>query len=196
MNIWNKSKICIVIENEEGEIFGCYINSKIDEVEEDIKDENAFVFNLESNGRHEGPMKFDIKKEKCDEAFLFGLDHYGVLFNCDELALTLQTNGTYRIWYNLTNTSVDFSSIGLSFPYQLLVYNYGFYNGLGIFDDLSEQMTITILEDTEVDASPALGQTRADNGTDNGLRGGYGDLHDITDEGDGQRHRRHDAGRH
>ena len=53
-----------MIENEDGEIFGCYINSTIDKINYWIKDENTFVFNLESNGRHEGPMKFDIKKEK------------------------------------------------------------------------------------------------------------------------------------
>ena len=63
--ILNKSKVCIVIENGDGEIFGCYINSTINGVWEWIKDENAFVFNLESNGRHKGPMKFDIKKERC-----------------------------------------------------------------------------------------------------------------------------------
>ena len=90
--IFNKSKVCIVIENEDGEIFGCYINSTIDKVYEypddnPIKDENAFVFNLESNGRHEGPMKFDIKKEEFDHVFslcpdddlLFGCGYYDIL---------------------------------------------------------------------------------------------------------------------
>ena len=85
-NIFNKSKVCIVIENEDGEIFGCYINSKIDEVsewiDEKIKDENAFVFNLESNGRHEGPMKFDIKKEKSKHTFFLFPDYYDCLFQC------------------------------------------------------------------------------------------------------------------
>ena len=81
--IWMKSKICIVIENEDGEIFGCYINSTIDEVGWNIKDEHAFVFNLESNGRHKSPMKFDIKKEKCDYAFVLCSDNH--FYNSDWL---------------------------------------------------------------------------------------------------------------
>ena len=45
---------------------------------------NAFVFNLESKGRHEAPMKFDIKKENCYEAFkLYSDNEYrGWLFSC------------------------------------------------------------------------------------------------------------------
>ena len=39
-NIWKKSKVIIVIENEDGEIFGCYINSIIDKIDY-IKDEQV-----------------------------------------------------------------------------------------------------------------------------------------------------------
>ena len=36
--IFNKSKVCIVIENEDGEIFGCYINSIIDKIDKNLYD--------------------------------------------------------------------------------------------------------------------------------------------------------------
>ena len=81
--IFSKSKICIVIENEDGEIFGCYINSTINKVGCFIRDEHAFVFNLESNGRHPTPIKFNIKKEECDCAFCIYSDDYFIeLFYC------------------------------------------------------------------------------------------------------------------
>ena len=70
-----------MIEKEEGEIFGCYINSIIEQSKR-VRDEHAFVFNLESNGRHEGPMKFDIKKEKWYGAFYLFPDWNDVLFDC------------------------------------------------------------------------------------------------------------------
>ena len=78
-----------MIENEDGEIFGCYINSIIDKVNEFIVDQHAFVFNLESNGRHEGPMKFNIKKEECDGAlYLYPDDDYW-LFACGNLDIVI-----------------------------------------------------------------------------------------------------------
>ncbi|BFU21701.1 trichohyalin, putative [Entamoeba histolytica] len=60
--IMYKEHIIIIIEDEEGNKFGGYVNSKIDEVDDYIYDSHSFVFSLESNGRIEGMMKFDIKK--------------------------------------------------------------------------------------------------------------------------------------
>ncbi|BFU21579.1 trichohyalin, putative [Entamoeba histolytica] len=60
--IINKQHIIIIIEDEEGNKFGGYVNSKVDKVCHDIKDSKSFVFSLESNGRNEGMKKFDIKE--------------------------------------------------------------------------------------------------------------------------------------
>ncbi|BFU26704.1 predicted protein [Entamoeba histolytica] len=60
--IKNKEHIIIIIEDEEGNKFGGYVNSKIDEVESYIKDSKSFVFSLESKGRMKGMKKFDIKQ--------------------------------------------------------------------------------------------------------------------------------------
>ncbi|GAB1220811.1 hypothetical protein ENUP19_0059G0020 [Entamoeba nuttalli] len=58
--IINKEHIIIIIEDEEGNKFGGYVNSKIDKVDWYINDSKSFVFSLESNGRIEGMKKFDI----------------------------------------------------------------------------------------------------------------------------------------
>ncbi|BFU18144.1 predicted protein [Entamoeba histolytica] len=60
--IMNKEHIIIIIEDEDGNKFGGYVNSKIDKVDEWIYDSKSFVFSLESKGRMKGMMKFDIKQ--------------------------------------------------------------------------------------------------------------------------------------
>ncbi|BFU24423.1 predicted protein [Entamoeba histolytica] len=60
--IMNKEHIIIIIEDEDGNKFGGYVNSKIDEVNDYINDSKSFLFSLESTGRIEGMMKFDIKQ--------------------------------------------------------------------------------------------------------------------------------------
>ncbi|BFU26113.1 trichohyalin, putative [Entamoeba histolytica] len=60
--IINKEHIIIIIEDEDGNKFGGYVNSKIDEVESCINDSKSFIFSLKSNGRMKGMMKFDIKQ--------------------------------------------------------------------------------------------------------------------------------------
>ncbi|BFU21509.1 trichohyalin, putative [Entamoeba histolytica] len=59
--IMNKEHIIIIIEDEDGNKFGGYVNEKIDKVDECIYDSKSFVFSLESKGRMKGMMKFDIK---------------------------------------------------------------------------------------------------------------------------------------
>ncbi|BFU23740.1 trichohyalin, putative [Entamoeba histolytica] len=85
--IINNKHIIIIIEDEEGNKFGGYVNSKIDKVDKWINDSKSFVFSLESNGRIEGMKKFDIKEPECafklynqsdDCLFLFGLGDFGV----------------------------------------------------------------------------------------------------------------------
>ncbi|BFU20592.1 predicted protein [Entamoeba histolytica] len=60
--IKNKEHLIILIEDEEGNKFGGYVDSKIDKVGCYINDSKSFLFSLESNGRIEGMKKFDIKK--------------------------------------------------------------------------------------------------------------------------------------
>ncbi|BFU26111.1 trichohyalin, putative [Entamoeba histolytica] len=60
--IINKEHIIILIEDEDGNKFGGYVNEKIDKVDDWIYDSNAFVFSLESNGIMKRMMKFDIKQ--------------------------------------------------------------------------------------------------------------------------------------
>ncbi|BFU18877.1 trichohyalin, putative [Entamoeba histolytica] len=61
--IMNKEHIIIIIEDEDGNKFGGYVNSKIDKVGW-INDSQSFVFSLESNGRMKRMMKFDIKESQ------------------------------------------------------------------------------------------------------------------------------------
>ncbi|BFU26553.1 trichohyalin, putative [Entamoeba histolytica] len=69
--IMNKEHLIIIIEDEEGNKFGGYVNSRINRVESCIYDSKSFVFSLESNGRMKGMMKFDIKQPR----FAFWLDN-------------------------------------------------------------------------------------------------------------------------
>ncbi|BFU26011.1 trichohyalin, putative [Entamoeba histolytica] len=59
--VMNKEHIIIIIEDEDGNKFGGYVNSKIDKVGTWISDSKSFVFSLVSNGRIEGMKKFDIE---------------------------------------------------------------------------------------------------------------------------------------
>ncbi|BFU22001.1 predicted protein [Entamoeba histolytica] len=77
--IMNKEHIIIIIEDEDGNKFGGYVNSKIDKVGYYIYDSQSFVFSLESKGRIEGMKKFDIKQPEiafclCNQSdnYLFG----------------------------------------------------------------------------------------------------------------------------
>ncbi|BFU22935.1 predicted protein [Entamoeba histolytica] len=76
--IMNKEHIIIIIEDEEENKFGGYVNSKIDKVDEWINDSQSFVFSLDSNGRMEGMKKFDIKEP--GHAFWLCNQSYDILF--------------------------------------------------------------------------------------------------------------------
>ncbi|BFU25338.1 predicted protein [Entamoeba histolytica] len=90
--IMNKEHIIIIIEDEDRNKFGGYVNSKVDKIHSYIKDSKSFVFSLESKGRIEGMKKFDIKHT--ENTFylhsqssdgLFGFGKYGSdIFMCKE----------------------------------------------------------------------------------------------------------------
>ncbi|BFU23534.1 trichohyalin, putative [Entamoeba histolytica] len=65
--IMNKEHIIIIIEDEEGNKFGGYVNSKIDEVDDCIYDPYAFKFDIEYP-----QYAFYLYKQSCDCLFKFG----------------------------------------------------------------------------------------------------------------------------
>ena len=78
-----------------------------------IKDENSFVFNLESNGRHKGPMKFDILKEKSDRAFTLYPDYHDRLFHCgwDEIVIFKQNCKSYSNCWQGEYSCFDYQGV-------------------------------------------------------------------------------------
>ena len=63
--IMNKSNVCIILEDENGNIFGGYINERIGKYESYINDGNAFVFSLQSTNPNQEMMKFEINDRQC-----------------------------------------------------------------------------------------------------------------------------------
>ena len=64
--IIGKKQLVFLIEDEDEEKFGYYLNTEVIEKYDDWieTDNKSFEFNLESNGRLEHPMKFEIKDLK------------------------------------------------------------------------------------------------------------------------------------
>ena len=64
--IIGRKQLAFIIEDEDGEIFGYYLNSlinnHIDDARNNKVDNSSFHFNLQSNGRLNKPMKFEIKE--------------------------------------------------------------------------------------------------------------------------------------
>ena len=77
----NKSNVTIIIEDETGNIFGCYVNSNM-KTQRDINDPKAFLFNIESKGRLQSAMKYDIIKGNACCAFELCPDDHQNLFSC------------------------------------------------------------------------------------------------------------------
>ena len=63
--IMNKSNVCIILEDEDGNIFGGYINERIGKYESYINDQNAFVFTLKSVDSKREMTKFEINDRQC-----------------------------------------------------------------------------------------------------------------------------------
>ncbi|BFU25837.1 trichohyalin, putative [Entamoeba histolytica] len=97
--IMNKEHIIIIIEDEDGNKFGGYVNSKIDEVESCINDSKSFVFSLESNGRIEGMMKFDIKQPRYAFYLYNQSDDYLFEFGLDDIFVYKENNKTESSCY-------------------------------------------------------------------------------------------------
>ncbi|BFU25321.1 predicted protein [Entamoeba histolytica] len=97
--IINKEHIIIIIEDTEGNKFGGYVNSKIDEVGYYIYDSQSFVFSLESNGRIEGMKKFDIKQPE-DAFCLYNQSHdFLFAFGGNDICVYKEDNKTESYCY-------------------------------------------------------------------------------------------------
>ena len=90
-HIFGKEKLVFVIEDTDNNLFGGYINSKInsylyqDENKQwkgnNIYDEKSFTFSLKSNRRSQKPIKFIIKSNKKQMAFGLYKNNDWNLFN-------------------------------------------------------------------------------------------------------------------
>ncbi|BFU23929.1 TLD, putative [Entamoeba histolytica] len=92
--IKNKEHIIIIIEDEEGNKFGGYVNSKIDKIYKWIYDSKSFVFSLKSNGRMEGMMKFDIKEPQDAFYLYYQSDDYLFAFGYGDIRIFKENNKT------------------------------------------------------------------------------------------------------
>ena len=118
--IYGKQNIIILMEDNEMNMFGCYINAKIDKyqyIENDewkggrITDKNAFIFSLKSNGRFTEPIAFDIFEQCSDWAF--------ILFKSD-LETLFSVGGGCDITIAKQNIANSCSCIQHSFNYRNL----------------------------------------------------------------------------
>ena len=80
--IFGKSHIAILIEDEKNNVFGCYVDKRIDRYNEFIKDKNAFIFSLKTNERIDNPTKYPILFS--DESFRLGKSSDDLLFSIGE----------------------------------------------------------------------------------------------------------------
>ncbi|BFU25919.1 trichohyalin, putative [Entamoeba histolytica] len=96
--IWNKEDIIIIIDDKRGNKFGGYVSSKIDKYDK-IYDSKSFLFSLESNGRIEGMMKFDIKQP--EYAFYLYIQSSDCLFIFGDFDITVgKENNKTKSWCN------------------------------------------------------------------------------------------------
>ncbi|BFU24317.1 predicted protein [Entamoeba histolytica] len=92
--IKNKEHIIIIIEDEEGNKFGGYVNSKIDRVDDFINDSQSFLFSLESNGRIEEMKKFDIKEPEYAFKLYNQSDNYLFKFGYGDIRIFKENDKT------------------------------------------------------------------------------------------------------
>ena len=105
--IIGKKQLIFLIEDEDGEKFGYYLNSKVDtrwcytEVKTDNK---AFEFNLESNGRLNEPMKFELTANQCGKYKLYHKMEDNKLIELGDIIL-------FKEEYKSQSTSKHFEAI-------------------------------------------------------------------------------------
>ena len=87
--IYGKEKLIFLMEDTNDNIFGGFINSKIDEYRykennqwkgKFIEDPNSFIFSMKNKGKSNEMIKMDIKKEENSKAFTLYKKNFFVLF--------------------------------------------------------------------------------------------------------------------
>ena len=83
--IIGRSQLLFLIEDEDGEIFGYYLNTKIEPKYNEIISTNSqsFLFNLQSNGRLEKPLKFEWTDIHFGWYKLFDSSNYRLISLCE-----------------------------------------------------------------------------------------------------------------
>ncbi|EKE42376.1 hypothetical protein ENU1_023160 [Entamoeba nuttalli P19] len=111
--IIGRNNIFILIHDMEGNIFGGYIKTKINKECEWIKDEEAFIFSLESNGRIMTPKSFPIKKDKSQYAILLFSKDFDYLFQIGfgyDIVVTKQ-NHSNNFLSGVNETSFEYGKL-------------------------------------------------------------------------------------
>ena len=117
-----KRRIGIIIEDEENNMFGCFISKQIVKRGEHMKDEHAFIFSLHSNDRYKGMIKFDIKPTWSDWAFILAKQSVDVLFSVGSNDICIYKEN------NKTKCYCKASSFSYNDKEELLVGKIGFDN--------------------------------------------------------------------
>ena len=108
----DKSNIIIIINDMNGNIFGGFIKNEIKKQNEWIKDENSFLFTLESNERIER-MKYEILKEKSDNTFIIFGNDFDYLFQFGfgyDIVVTKQDHAD-NFYSGVNESSFDFKNV-------------------------------------------------------------------------------------
>ena len=118
---FGRSNLLFLITDTNGNKFGGYINTKIDKLSQYgvkdgmrcINDPKSFVFNLESNGRLNEMMKFDVKPEDSKRAFrIYGKnDPEKDLFEIGWGDLRDYKKNRINDWYTSTANSFNYGNI-------------------------------------------------------------------------------------
>ena len=107
--MFGREKLVFVIEDTENNLFGGYINAKIDKYhwkEGDewkgltITDPKSFIFSLKSNGRLTQPTKFNIKSQRRNNAFSLYKRHHEDLFALGDDIVIKKSNDKEQCRYN------------------------------------------------------------------------------------------------
>ncbi|KAL7713152.1 TLDc domain-containing protein [Entamoeba marina] len=66
--LFGKSKLCFISFDDDGNVFGGFLNTEIKKINSWISDTKAFVFSLYRNGDY-SPTQYKVKKNKDDNSF-------------------------------------------------------------------------------------------------------------------------------
>ena len=123
--IIGRRNLVFCVEDWNNEMFGGFITNQIsDQCCTKIKmEEKSFMFNLESQGRLQGPMKFEIKSES--EAYYRMSDSYDMLFHIGDLAIFDDSHGCRNSQVIENSDNFDYHGIESALRKKDMAYRYG-----------------------------------------------------------------------